>query len=79
MVKLWDMWIISTSMSRRINEELSVMKTALVRITMPHYVCGLIINEDHTVIQAAPIMQWAIGKPIHQVIRWAKNKGGKVG
>lgn len=32
----------------------------LVRVTTPHYVAGLVIEEDK-VIEAAPILRWAIG------------------
>jgi len=32
------------------------------RIVAPHYVASLAVNEEGVVVDAAPILSWAIGK-----------------
>ena len=49
----------------------------LYQATLPHYCCGFEV-ENNTILDAAPIMRWAIGKSIEEYIRWAKSKGGSV-
>lgn len=55
--------------------------TALYRIDMGYFCCGveILVSEDGknaTVIDAAPIMRWAIGKDWSVVLHWVHRKRG---
>ena len=45
----------------------------LCQITAPHFVAGVIV-EDDIVVQAAPILRWTTGKNIYDVVRYADAK-----
>jgi len=30
------------------------------------------------IVDAAPIVRWAVGKPLAEFVRWVKSKGGTV-
>lgn len=47
----------------------------LYRITLPYAVFGIIVSNS-TVIQAAPIGRWMIGKGIMGIQRWVLGKRG---
>lgn len=49
----------------------------LYRAVLPYYCCGF-LAEDGLIIDAAPIMRWAIGKTVTEYTQWAASKGGKV-
>lgn len=54
------------------------MTELLVRVTVPHFCAGIVVR-DEVVVEAAPILKWAIGKPLEEVARWAlRKKGGSV-
>lgn len=50
------------------------MSETLVRVDAPHFVAGLLIENDR-VVRAAPILAWTIGKPFYQVEMYAKRSG----
>ncbi len=53
----------------------------LYRATLPHFCCGfLVVNRGGvlTIVDSAPIMRWAMGKPLAEFVAWAKSKGGTV-
>lgn len=43
----------------------------------PSFVCGLSVRKGY-VVDAAPIMRWAIGKPIDGVRSWVASNGGSM-
>ena len=45
-----------------------------VRVVAPHFVCGITISGDQ-VVDAAPIMRWAVGKRARYVLNYAHRKG----
>jgi len=47
------------------------------RALLPHYTCGFFV-ENGEIVDAAPIMAWAIGKSLLVFERWAWRKGGAV-
>lgn len=47
------------------------------RVEAPYMCCG-IEERDGTIINAAPIMRWAIGKSLTSVSNWIYNKGYKI-
>jgi hypothetical protein len=47
----------------------------LIQITTSYFCCGIIIAAGR-VLHAAPILQWAIGKPEEDVHQWVRNRGG---
>jgi len=46
----------------------------LYRITSRYFVCGIVIDDNYVVRVAAPIMKWAIGKRIEDVLHWCYSK-----
>lgn len=46
----------------------------LVRIVAPHFVAGLIMEQD-VCVQAAPILAWAIGKGTVELRQYFRRKG----
>jgi hypothetical protein len=34
----------------------------LVQVTAPHFCAGLVLDETGTVVEAAPILGWTVGK-----------------
>jgi len=49
----------------------------LYQATLPHFCCGFLV-ENQKIVDAAPIMRWAVGKSLAEFVRWARGKGGKV-
>lgn len=45
----------------------------LYRVVTHYFVAGLIVYEG-AVIEAAPIMRWAKGKTLTQVVNWVVHK-----
>lgn len=45
---------------------------------LPHFFCGFIVSEGE-IVHAAPIMAWAVGRPVDEFVAWVRRKGGKVG
>ena len=43
---------------------------------MPWFCCGVIVRSDNVVVEAAPILAWAVGKPFAAVRDWLRAKGG---
>lgn len=48
----------------------------LYRAMTSYFVCGLLVDWDGRVVRAAPIMAWAVGKPINVVRKWVISKQG---
>ncbi len=46
----------------------------LVRVVAPHFVAGLVCHGDHCT-DAAPILEWAIGKTREDLRTYFANKG----
>jgi len=49
----------------------------LYRVTLSYFCCGFFV-QDGEIVDAAPIIRWAVGKSLAQFVRWAEGKGGKV-
>ena len=47
------------------------------RIEMSYMVCALKVNNG-VVIDAAPIMKWALGQTFDKVRKWVVSKGGAI-
>jgi hypothetical protein len=64
------------------------MGRMLVVVEAPHYAASLVIGRRHgetppgasgvTVLEAAPILRWALGKPWIRVVEYFKRKGFEV-
>lgn len=50
----------------------------LIRVEMPHAVCGLIVSRNGLVIEAAPIIKWANGCRGRDVVRRLMQRGSVV-
>lgn len=51
--------------------------TILVHVDAPHFYAGIVVARDYgngTVVDAAPILGWARGKPLADVLRYFKRK-----
>jgi hypothetical protein len=49
----------------------------LYRIDVPYFCCGVVVDRG-IVVEAAPIIGWAIGKPESALRNFVKRKGGKM-
>jgi hypothetical protein len=49
----------------------------LVQVTAPHY-CAALITDGSICIDAAPILQWAVGKTEQELAAYFKRKRYKV-
>ena len=45
---------------------------------LPYYNCGFWVDDDDRIIDAAPIMYWAIGRKLKTFEIWARSRGGHV-
>jgi hypothetical protein len=52
------------------------MNESLYQVDAPHMCAGLIV-ADGKVIEAAPIVSWAVGKHINYFLDWCKRKNYK--
>lgn len=43
---------------------------ALIRIETRYFVAGIEVDDQGTVIEAAPILKWTIGKKLAKVKKW---------
>lgn len=51
------------------------LEPVLWRVDVPHFCAGVRVLNNR-VVDAAPILKWAIGKDIEAVRLWAVRKGG---
>lgn len=56
---------------------LNVYHGDLWRVEMPYYVAGFIV-QNGSVIHAAPILKWTIGRPLQPLLRQLRAKGATV-
>jgi|SRR6185369_9969185 len=47
------------------------------RAELPYYTCGFWVDNDR-IVEAAPIMSWAVGRKLIDFMKWAYIKNGKV-
>jgi len=40
----------------------------LIRITAPHFCAGALVDPDGRVAEAAPIIRWAVGRPVDEPV-----------
>lgn len=52
--------------------------TNLYQIRTSYFTCGIETDENDLIIDAAPILKWAIGKNLSFVKNWVYRKGGEV-
>lgn len=50
------------------------MSDQLAQVKTRHYCAGVVVR-DGTVIAAAPILGWMVGRHVGLLIRWLKHKG----
>jgi hypothetical protein len=51
-------------------------KEELARVTAPHFVAGIVMQDD-VVTEAAPILKWTIGKKREELRTYFDQKGWK--
>jgi hypothetical protein len=49
----------------------------LYKVTVPYASYGIVVR-DETVIEAAPIARWMVGKSLKRIIEWVRGKHGTV-
>jgi hypothetical protein len=49
----------------------------LYRVVAPNFVAG-VVAKDGRVVKAAPILRWALGKPLEELRNGAEARGGTV-
>ncbi len=62
-------------------EEQKKEKQTLYRVTLPHLCAGVLVANRRgvlTIVDAAPVIRWAMGQPLADFVRWVKSKEGKV-
>lgn len=47
----------------------------LVRIVAPHFVAGVLVDDDMRVVQAAPILRWAVRWRVDWLADYCRGKG----
>lgn len=47
----------------------------LVRIMAPHFVAGVLVDDNMRVAVAAPILRWAVHRPIDWLASYCRGKG----
>jgi hypothetical protein len=47
----------------------------LIRIEAPHFVAGLVLDERGHVIEAAPILRWAMGRAWGELRSYFRRRG----
>ncbi|MFA4971556.1 MAG: hypothetical protein WC683_03005 [bacterium] len=52
--------------------------TWLLRVEMQHAVFGIIVAADGSVMEAAPIAKWSVGKRGREVVRYFRERGATV-
>jgi hypothetical protein len=50
--------------------------TKLVYCTTSYFCCGVIVREDNTIVEAAPILRWSQGQHFRVLRDWLRTKGG---
>lgn len=55
----------------------------LYQVQTSYFTCEIATGDEdgmavQRVVEAAPIMAWAIGKPLSQIIAWVEKKHGKI-
>lgn len=51
------------------------MTERLYRVVAPHFVAGLVVGADVVCVGAAPILRWAVGKPLGSLAVYFRRKG----
>ncbi len=52
------------------------MEPRLLRVEVPWAVVGAEVDWLGYVVRAAPLIRWAVGKPVEVLTAWAARKGG---
>jgi hypothetical protein len=47
------------------------------RVKPPHLCAGLVARGG-TVVEVAPLLRWAVGKPLADVLVWLNRQGGEI-
>lgn len=47
------------------------------RIAAPHFVAG-VETENGVIVRAAPIVKWALRKPIMELLQYCRRKGWQI-
>jgi hypothetical protein len=50
----------------------------LYRVVLPYAVAGVIADDAGIIRRAAPILRWAVGRPVAALARWTRGRGGTV-
>ena len=50
----------------------------LILIDAPHFYVGVEVNDKGTIVRAAPIIRWSVGKQLTTVLSYWMRKGFKV-
>lgn len=46
----------------------------LIRLNCHHACAGVIVNQLDTIVEAAPIFQKFVGKPVFKLVDWLKKR-----
>lgn len=49
----------------------------LFQVTASYFCCGLVVRDDK-VIEAAPIMRWAVNRTLVSIREWVQAKNGSI-
>lgn len=53
------------------------MNHALIYCTTSYFTCGVLVASDNTVVEAVPIVKWAVGKHFRELRDFLYKKGGQ--
>jgi len=51
----------------------------MYQITTTYFCAGVVVDQTDVVIEAAPILHWAVGKLVFSVLEYYLNKGVLLG
>lgn len=51
------------------------MTAELARISAPHFVAGVLLDEDGVVTKAPPIVRYMVGWTRHRLVNYCAEKG----
>lgn len=54
-------------------------KVMLYQVRAPHFTAGVVTDDrTQTIVLAAPILRWAVGKPMSELTSWVISKRGTI-
>ncbi len=53
---------------------MSTTPTATIRVVSGYFVAGIVLDSEGLCVEATPILKWAVGKPIEDLVTYFNKK-----